>query len=49
MSKFDLPSRRQMENPIKERSRAEARQTVEMITTSRKRKRITTIYRNKTN
>ena len=49
MSKFDLPSRKQMETPIREKRRAETRQTVEMITTSRKRKRITTINRNKTN
>ena len=49
MSKFDLPSRRQMKKPIRERSKTEARQTVEMITTSRKRKKITTINRKKTN
>ena len=49
MSKFDLPSRRQMENPIRERNRTETSQTVETITASRKRKRITTTNRNKTN
>ena len=49
MKKFDLPSRKQIENPIRERNRTETRQTVEMITVSRKRKRITTTNRNKTN
>ena len=49
MSKIDLPSRRQMETPIRERNRTEARQTVEMITASRKSKMITTISKNKTN
>ena len=38
-----------MENPIEERNRAETRQTVEMITESRKRKRINTANKNKTN
>ena len=38
-----------MEYPIRERNGTEARQTVEMITASRKRKRITTINGNKTN
>ena len=49
MSKFILPSIKQIENTISERSRAETRQTVESITTSRKRKRITQVNRNKTN
>ena len=49
MSNFDLPSRRQMENPIREKNRTKTRQTVEKITASRKRKRITTTNRNKTN
>ena len=48
MSKFNLPSIKQMENPIGERNRTETRQTVEMITESRKRKRITITNRNKT-
>ena len=48
MSKFVLPSIKQIENSISERSRAETRQTVETITTSRKRKRITQVNRNKT-
>ena len=38
-----------MENPIEERNRAETRQTVEMITESRKRKRINIANKNKMN
>ena len=49
MSKFNLPSIKQMENPIGERNRTVTRQTVETIAASRKRKRITTTKRNKTN
>ena len=49
MSKFILPSIKQMENSIEERNRAETRQTVEMITESRKRKRMNTANKNKTN
>ena len=49
MSKFNLPSIKQMENSIGERNRTETRQTVETITKSRKRKRITITNRNKTN
>ena len=49
MSEFILPSIKQMENPIEERNRAETRQTVEMITESRKRKRINIVNKNKMN
>ena len=49
MSNFILPSIKQMENPIEERNRAETRQTVEMITESRKRKRINIVSKNKMN
>ena len=38
-----------MENPIEERNGAETRQTVEMITESRKRKRINIANKNKMN
>ena len=47
MSKFILPSIKQTINPIEERNRAETRQTVEMITESRKRKRINIVSKNK--
>ena len=47
MSKFNLPSIKQMKNPIGERNRIETRQTVKTITESRK--KITITNRNKTN
>ena len=49
MSKFILPSIKQIENPIEERNRAETRLTVENISESRKRKRINIVNKNKMN